>query len=194
QPAQEQPSSSSSSSPSPAPSVSPGSIGAPSGDAAALAQAYANQYADGRYRDRVARYNAQAAAVQRPGIGSEIASLGMNYVGRLHYVVAGESLSSGADCAGFVCALYRCFGVDLERNLELFNMLGVPVTPDPSCMQPGDIVLYYAGGGIGHVALYVGNGIIVNESGCYGNGCVNDCCTRAFNYRSIASVRRVFCY
>ena len=172
----------------PAPSA-PAAPAAPTGDAAARALALANQYAGGPYYSRVLAANQAMASVQsaRPGAAQELVNFSMQFQGR-PYVVAGESLTNGCDCAGFIKALYRdYFGISFDRNLEMYNLMGIPVSTGE--LQPGDIILYAAGGGIGHVALYIGNGLVINASdpSC---GIV----VRAAFYRPIVSCRRFFCY
>ncbi|MDD6346983.1 MAG: NlpC/P60 family protein [Lachnospiraceae bacterium] len=171
----------------------PGSSGgpstpAPSGDAAARALALANQYASGSpYYSRVLSANTEAAANQYAGIGQTLANFACQFVGN-PYVVAGESLTHGADCAGFVKAVYANFGVHFDRNLELYNLMGTAVSFND--MMPGDVILYSAGGAIGHAAIYIGNNTIVNASSPE----VGICVRSPANYRNIVSIRRFFCY
>ena len=172
-----------------APAPAPSTPSAPTGDAAARAQALANQYAGSPYYSRILAANQAMASVQssRPGAAQELVNFSMQFQGR-PYVVAGESLTNGCDCAGFIKALYRdFFGITFDRNLEMYNMIGIPVSTGE--LQPGDIILYSAGGGIGHVALYIGGGQVINASdpSC---GIV----VRAAFYRPIVSCRRFFCY
>ena len=172
----------------PAPTA-PSAPSAPTGDAAARAAALAGQYAGSPYYSRILAANQAMASVQssRPGAAQELVNFSMQFRG-CPYVVAGESLTGGCDCAGFIKALYRdYFGITFDRNLEMYNMMGIPVSTGE--LQPGDIILYAAGGGIGHVALYIGNGQVINASdpSC---GIV----VRAAFYRPIVSCRRFFCY
>ena len=172
----------------PAPTA-PSAPSAPTGDAAARAAALAGQYAGSPYYSRILAANQAMASVQssRPGAAQELVNFSMQFQG-CPYVVAGESLTGGCDCAGFIKALYRdYFGITFDRNLEMYNMMGIPVSTGE--LQPGDIILYAAGGGIGHVALYIGNGQVINASdpSC---GIV----VRAAFYRPIVSCRRFFCY
>lgn len=67
------------------------------------------------------------------------------------------------DCSGFVVAAYRKAGVDLMKHglttTAAFHgdkkFLRPVATPD---LKPGDLILYNAKNGIGHVVIYLGNG------------------------------------
>lgn len=74
------------------------------------------------------------------------------YVGKLPYVWGGVSLETGADCSGFVCAIYEKFGYDLWDSRTDLVTVGSAVSSIDDA-QAGDILIYS-----GHVALYDGNG------------------------------------
>lgn len=113
------------------------------------------------------------------GSGGDVASYACQFVGN-PYVYGGSSLTNGADCSGFVMAVYGAFGVSLPHNSTALRSSGYGVSA--SEMQPGDIVCYS-----GHVGIYVGDGTIVHastpETGIkYGNA----------YYKNIITVRRIF--
>lgn len=74
------------------------------------------------------------------------------YVGNLPYVWGGVSLETGADCSGFICAIYEKFGYDLWGSRTDLVTVGTAVNSIDDA-QAGDILVYS-----GHVALYDGNG------------------------------------
>ncbi len=110
--------------------------------------------------------------------GSDIAQYACQFVGN-PYVLGGTSLTDGADCSGFIWAVYKQYGYSLPRNSTGQRSAGREVSYDQA--QPGDIICY-----AGHVALYLGGGRIVHASTArtgikYGYA----------NYRPILSVRRI---
>ena len=85
----------------------------------------------------------------------------MQCVGNPH-VYGGTSLTQGADCSGFVMAVYANFGVSLPRTTGGQAQSGYPVAMND--IMPGDIISYGYNGYVSHSALYVGNGMIVHAS------------------------------
>jgi peptidoglycan DL-endopeptidase CwlO len=88
-------------------------------------------------------------------LGGQAVAIAEQYLG-VSYVYGGAS-PSGFDCSGLVMYVYGQLGVSLPHNaLAQYNALPhVPL----SDLQPGDLVFFY---GFGHVAIYVGNGIVIH--------------------------------
>ena len=125
-----------------------------------------------------------AAASTGSGIGDQIASFATQFVGN-PYVYACSSLTGGADCSGFTMAVYSNFGIGLPHNAAAQSGCGTPVSL--SDLQPGDLLFYDNGGGIGHVALYIGGGSVVHASNPETGIKIS-----SYNYRSpVAAVRLV---
>ena len=95
------------------------------------------------------------------GLGSQIANYATQFVGT-PYVYGGSSLTGGADCSGFTMAVYSNFGIGLPHNAAAQSGCGQQVSL--SDLQPGDLLFYDNGGGIGHVAMYIGGGSVVHAS------------------------------
>lgn len=76
--------------------------------------------------------------------------------------VLGATGPDAWDCSGLMQASYRQAGVQLGRTTYQQIDDGTPVTPSLSDLKPGDLIFYYAGPD--HVAMYVGNGIIVQAA------------------------------
>ena len=113
------------------------------------------------------------------GSGSSVVSYATQFVGN-PYVWGGTSLTSGADCSGFVQSVYANFGVSLPRTSYEQQNAGYEVSYADA--QPGDLICYG-----GHVALYMGNGQIVHASNARDGIKVSDNAA----YRTITSVRRL---
>ena len=116
--------------------------------------------------------------------GQQLVNFAMQFVGN-PYVWGGNSLTNGCDCSGFVHLVYKNFGYDTVRYSMSFLSEGVPVSREN--IQPGDIVIYERKNGIGHVAIYAGNGKIV-EAQSSDAGITNN---RSVDCRKIIGIRRI---
>ena len=90
------------------------------------------------------------------GLGGSIASYGQQFIGR-PYVFAGNSLTNGTDCSGFVNLVHAHFGISVPRQSGSLAVGGRAVSDADK--QPGDVICYY-----GHVGIYIGGGMIVHAS------------------------------
>ena len=124
-----------------------------------------------------------AAASSGSGAGAKVAAFATQFVGN-PYVYGGSSLTCGADCSGFTMAVYANFGVGLPHNAAAQSGCGTPVSL--SDLQPGDLLFYDNGGGIGHVALYIGGGQVVHASNPETGIKIS-----SYNYRSPVSAVRL---
>ena len=112
--------------------------------------------------------------------GQAVANYACQFVGN-PYVYGGSSLTNGADCSGFVMAVYAAFGVSLPHSSSAQRSVGYGVSIDE--IQPGDIVCYS-----GHVGIYVGNNTIVHAS----SPSTGIKYTSPITYRTVLAVRRIF--
>ena len=95
------------------------------------------------------------------------------------YVWGGESPGVGFDCSGLTQWSWRQAGVSLPRTAaaQYDAIAHIPL----SDLQPGDLLFWAYGGGISHVAMYVGGGEViqapetgevVSYQGIWGSGLV----------------------
>lgn len=112
-------------------------------------------------------------------LGKEIADYALQFVGN-PYVYGGTSLTSGADCSGFVQSVYKHFGISLPRTSGEQGASGRAVEGIEHA-KPGDLVWYS-----GHIGIYIGDGKIVHASNPK-NGIIISEAT----YRKILGVRRI---
>ncbi len=92
----------------------------------------------------------------------DIAEYAKQFLGN-PYVWGGTSLTKGADCSGFVLAVYKHFGISLSHSSRAQAGEGTKITA--SELQPGDLVFYAnSSGTINHVALYIGGGKVIHAS------------------------------
>ncbi len=64
------------------------------------------------------------------------------------------------DCSGLVMYAYAAAGISLPHSSSMQSTMGTPVAY--SALQPGDLVFFYTP--VSHVAMYIGNGQIVQAS------------------------------
>lgn len=112
--------------------------------------------------------------------GETLVNYALQFVGN-PYVYGGNSLTNGCDCSGFVNQVYKHFGFkNVPRQSQAFKSYGQPVAFDN--LKAGDIVIYP-----GHVAIYIGNGKIVEAQ----SKRAGITCTRSVTCSTITGIRRV---
>ena len=112
--------------------------------------------------------------------GRAVAEFAVQFVGN-PYVWGGSSLTEGADCSGFVMAVYKEFGIELTHSTEIDQTEGEPVASIEEAW-PGDIVCYQ-----GHVGIYIGDGMLCHAAGVSKGIVITMAC-----YDNIITIRRLF--
>lgn len=106
-------------------------------------------------------YREEKAKQKRIAYKTQIVNFAKQFVGN-PYVSGGTSLTSGADCSGFVQTVYATFGIKLPRTTPEQALVGTSVSIDN--IEVGDIVSYGYNGLATHSAIYIGDGMIVHSS------------------------------
>lgn len=115
---------------------------------------------------------------------ADIANYAVQFVGN-PYVWGGTSLTNGADCSGFTMSIMSKYGVSLPHSSAAQANRGRSISS--SEMRPGDLVFYAgSGGGINHVALYIGNGQV-----CHASNAKTGIKISTWNYRNPAKITNV---
>jgi peptidoglycan DL-endopeptidase CwlO len=91
-----------------------------------------------------------------PGAAGEAIRVALAQVG-VPYVTGGSG-PGGFDCSGLTSYAYAAAGIALPHSSRAQSQLGTQVSRAE--LQAGDLVFYYSP--ISHVALYIGNGMIVH--------------------------------
>lgn len=149
-------------------------------------QQTSNQYVNGRYvvfnpGGSIYSIGSKIFGTYSSGKGQKVVDYAVQFVGN-PYKWGGSSLTHGADCSGFVMAVYAHFGVQLPHYDAWIRKCGRAVNGLANA-QPGDVICYD-----GHVAIYMGDGRIVHAAD-YQYGI---CIWNNAAYRTILSIRRFF--
>jgi gamma-D-glutamyl-L-lysine dipeptidyl-peptidase len=109
------------------------------------------------YGSQVPRGALPAAATHRlPVTRADLVRSAKRFLG-LHYLWGGLS-AWGYDCSGLTWAVYRTHGITIPRDADAQFAAGRPVAF--AQMLPGDL-LFYERPVVGHVAMYVGGGQMI---------------------------------
>ena len=100
---------------------------------------------------------------------AKLIEAGERYIG-YPYVWGGDSPETSFDCSGFISWIFKESGVRDVGRLGATSLYGVCTPIEPEEARPGDLIFFQgtlgdgvAGNdGITHVALYVGDGYILN--------------------------------
>lgn len=131
--------------------------------------------ANGTY---ITDYNSVIDKADGSELGKQIARYACQFIGN-PYVPGGTSLTNGADCSGFTYRVYSDFNYRIPRTSTEQRSAGKGVSYSEA--QPGDLICYS-----GHVALYIGGGMIVHASTQKTGIKVGNA-----EYREILAVRRI---
>ena len=115
-------------------------------------------YTQGKY---ITIANGATASATTMSKGQSVVNYAKRFLGN-PYRWGGTSLTSGADCSGFTQSVLANFGISISRTAASQSGGGTAV--DMSNLQPGDLLFYDNGSGIGHVSMYIGNGQVVHAS------------------------------
>lgn len=99
-------------------------------------------------------------------LGNQIIEYGKQFLGT-PYVWAGNSLTSGVDCSGFVYNVFKHFNISLNRSSKDMVRNGYKINKEE--LTAGDLVFFDTNGGantgaISHVGIYMGNGNFIHSS------------------------------
>jgi cell wall-associated NlpC family hydrolase len=92
-------------------------------------------------------------AAAQTAVNFALAQVGKPYV----YAGSGPNVY---DCSGLTMASWAAAGIKLPHNAAAQFAYGTHVAPNVADLQPGDLIFMYHP--IGHVTIYIGNGLMVS--------------------------------
>ncbi len=111
--------------------------------------------------DRSATVTSSARVVVKPSSfitrGRIVVRVAAGYAG-VRYVAGGTTPRSGFDCSGYTRYVYSRLGISLPHQSRQQYARTRHITRARAV--PGDLVFYYDGGRIHHVAIYAGNNAV----------------------------------
>lgn len=120
--------------------------------------------------------------------GSNVISVAQSLLGRPY--VSGASGPNAFDCSGFTSYVYSCCGKSIPRTSaeQYANSQHI----SKSELQPGDLVFFTGSSprsGIGHAAIYLGNGQIIHAANAKTGVCITNMYNSYYGPRYIGSGR-----
>lgn len=95
------------------------------------------------------------------------------------YKYGGKSLTTGIDCVQFVRQMFAKYGISIPNRHSDIHKVGISVSKNN--IQKGDIICYK-----GHVAIYIGNGKVIDATPSRGVGITN-----AHLNKNLITIRRI---
>lgn len=124
----------------------------------------AKEFVDISYQLKKAVFVEQLSENKSAGVTSTRVSMveyAKQFLGN-RYVWGGTSLTNGTDCSGFTMSIYAHFGYSIPRTSGA--QANYTRTISSSEARPGDLFFYGKGGSVNHVAMYIGNGLVIHAS------------------------------
>jgi cell wall-associated NlpC family hydrolase len=135
-------------------------------------------------RDAVARVRCVSCHNSSTG-GARAVTDARRYLG-VPYVWGGTDPATGLDCSGFTQRVYADLGVQLPRNSGEQAHAGKPVHGGLKNARPGDLLFWaYPSGTVHHVAIYEGNGRVIEAPQAGENVSERDV------YSGVIAIRRI---
>jgi peptidoglycan/xylan/chitin deacetylase (PgdA/CDA1 family)/cell wall-associated NlpC family hydrolase len=94
-----------------------------------------------------------------PQTAASIIATARSFLG-LQYLWGGTS-GFGYDCSGLVYSVFKAHGVVLPRDADAQSRVGQAVSR--AALQAGDLIFFSSGGVAYHVAIYAGQGLVIDS-------------------------------
>lgn len=107
------------------------------------------------------------------------------------YIYGSTNLNVGTDCSGFTYAVFKHFGININRVSKDQYLNGTPVEKDN--LLPGDLVFFNTGGNtsISHVGIYIGNNEYIHSTDSKNRGVIISKLNSSYGLKTYYGARRV---
>ncbi|WP_317366288.1 SH3 domain-containing C40 family peptidase [uncultured Tyzzerella sp.] len=132
---------------------------------------------------------------QQPTVGKNATAENVINFAKAHlgkpYIYGSTNLNVGTDCSGFTYAVFKNFGINLNRVSRDQYLNGTPV--EKSKLLPGDLVFFNTGGNtqISHVGIYIGNNQYIHCTDSKNQGVIISNLNSAYGLKTYYGARRV---
>lgn len=120
--------------------------------------------------------------------GENIVNFAKKYLGK-PYIYGSTNLEKGTDCSGFTYAIFKQFGINLNRVSKDQYLNGTNVSKEN--LMPGDLVFFNTGSRINHVGIYIGNGQYIHSTDSKNQGVIISNLSSAYASKYYYGARRV---
>lgn len=122
---------------------------------------------------------------------TQVINFAMSHLGK-PYIYGSTNLNVGTDCSGFTYAVFKNFGINLNRVSRDQYLNGTPVNSKKDLL-PGDLVFFNTGGNtrISHVGIYIGNNQYIHCTDSKNQGVIISSLNSDYALKTYYGARRV---
>lgn len=122
---------------------------------------------------------------------TQVINFAMSHLGK-PYIYGSTNLNVGTDCSGFTYAVFKQFGINLNRVSRDQYLNGTPVNSKKDLL-PGDLVFFNTGGNtrISHVGIYIGNNQYIHCTDSKNQGVIISSLNSDYALKTYYGARRV---
>ncbi|WP_250278263.1 C40 family peptidase [[Clostridium] colinum] len=132
----------------------------------------------------------QTQTVSNKVSGEEVVNFAKAHLGK-PYIYGSTNLNIGTDCSGFTYAVFKNFGININRVSRDQYLNGKPV--EKKDLLIGDLVFFNTGGNspISHVGIYIGNNQYIHSTDSKNQGVIISSLNSDYSLRTYYGARRV---
>lgn len=153
-----------------------------------------------KYNGKIGYISSQFATItnekeQQPSISSDATPENVINFAKLHlgkpYIYGSTNLNVGTDCSGFTYAVFKHFGININRVSRDQYLNGTSV--EKSDLRAGDLVFFNTGGNtpISHVGIYISDGNYIHCTDSKNQGVIISSLNNDYAQKTYYGARRI---